>query len=188
MAIDTARLTLRPVTVDDADVLERLDRDPLVMRYVSGGEPTSRHRIEQWTIPRSLAEQRRHGTGMWTVRDRTSDTFLGWVSLRVPRHSQCLELELTYRLARAAWGRGLAAEASAAVIDLGFGRVPADRVFATTLAENVASRRVMEKLGMRLSTMGLTDPVIDSGFTLGILEYELLRSMWSTSRRSAISA
>lgn len=98
-----------------------------------------------------------------------------------------MELELSYRFSRASWGRGLAAEAASALIDHGFDRVPADRVFASTLAENIASRRVMEKIGMRLSAVALTDETILSGFSDGTLEYELLRSTWSGFDRAASS-
>lgn len=64
MIVDTRRLWLRPVLPDDADLLVSLDADPLVMRYVSDGEPTSRAQIVDWTIPRARAEFAAHGTGI----------------------------------------------------------------------------------------------------------------------------
>lgn len=191
--IDTARTRLRPLGRDDVDELIHLDSDPEVMRYVSGGASTSRAVIEEWVLPRAEAERRSHGTGVWAVVDPATAVFLGWVSLRAPRHSNRAELELTYRLRRAVWGRGLATEASRALLAFAFGHLGTQRVFAGTMAVNVGSRRVMEKLGMSLTAIHVSDErfddvdappsvlgfLADGGFEAAEVEYEILASRWS---------
>ncbi|GAC69670.1 GNAT family N-acetyltransferase [Gordonia soli] len=188
MIIETARMWLRPVTVADVEDLVRLDSDPEVMRYVSGGVPTPREVIENWVVPRAEAERRSHSTGMWAAIGGYDRAFLGWLSLRAPRHSRSSELELTYRLHRSAWGRGLATEAASALIATAFQQIRADRVFASTTAANVGSRRVMEKVGMRLSAIHLSDAWVTgdasddwSSRGHGEVEYEVLRTHWETT-------
>lgn len=171
MIVDTPRLWLRPVLPDDADNLVSLDADPLVMRHVSDGAPTPRAQIVDWTIPRARAENAAHGTGIWTLVHKPTGEFAGWVALRRPRHGgRRRELELSYRLPRDFWGAGLATEAARAILAAGFAAQPADRVFAGTTPENVASRRVLEKIGMRRvpSNLGADADV----------EYEMLRHHW----------
>lgn len=184
MIVETARLQLRPVTAGDVDALVELDSDPAVMRYVSGGAATPREVIEDWVLPRALTEFREHRTGMWAALDRRTRVFAGWFSLRTPRHSSDSELELSYRLRRNLWGRGLATEAAACLIRMSFEEISADRVFASTLAENLPSRRVMEKVGMRMCAIHLTDDDLGGNHGFGEVEYELLRAHWETATMS----
>lgn len=180
MIVETSRALLRPVGRGDIDDLVQLDSDPLVMRYVSGGKPTSRATIEDWVIPRAQAELAGARGGLWTVTDRRYGEFLGWMSLRGPRHSDGPEMELSYRLRREYWGRGLATEAARAVVTVAFGHLGAQRVFAGTTAANTGSRRVMEKLGMVVSRIHMSD---DDPLGGGEVEYELLRVHWDTRTR-----
>ncbi|MBD0862675.1 GNAT family N-acetyltransferase [Gordonia sp. zg691] len=187
MNIDTARARLRPVSVVDIDELVHLDSDPEVMRYVSGGTATPRAAIEDWMLPRAETERRRHGTGTWVLCDPATSAFLGWISLRTPRHSSRAELELSYRLRRTVWGRGLATEAALALVGFAFDHLRTERVFASTVVSNESSRRVMEKLGMTLAAIHLYDD--DTAQPQELLtedpdrdrcevEYEILRADW----------
>lgn len=178
MFIDTPRLALAPVTDDDLDDLFHLDADRAVMRFVNGGVPTPRRDVADWVIPRAQAEYAAHGTGLWTIRRHAGRAFVGWVSLRTPRHSNQDELELSYRLRTDGWGRGVATEATLALVTMAFADLGTQRVFASTLAANTASRRVMQKLGMRLSAIHISDEQILSGFEREEVEYELMRSQW----------
>lgn len=181
MDLETARLRLRPVTMTDVDALVDLDSDPAVMRFVSGGHATPREVVEDWVLPRAEAERRANRTGMWAAIDRGPAGFLGWFALRCPRHSNRSELELTYRLRRAAWGRGLATEAARALMVMSFDDLAAERVFASTMAANLPSRRVMEKIGMRISAVRMEGAEAHAGARAGEVEYELLRAHWEAT-------
>ncbi|WP_026918001.1 GNAT family N-acetyltransferase [Gordonia shandongensis] len=200
MNIGTRRLRLRPVEQSDAHLLHRLDADPEVMRFVSGGEPTPSATIRDWVIPRSQAQFRSSGTGMWLLFDRREDRFIGWVQLRVPRHSAALELELSYRLHRWSWGRGVATEAASALVAVAFTATDTDRIFAGTHPANRGSQRVMVKLGMRPAASAIP-PVprggarqvdgsrqVDGTDPLDDVEYELMRADWERSRLPARTA
>ncbi|MGV9712024.1 GNAT family N-acetyltransferase [Gordonia sp. NPDC003424] len=181
MILETARLRLRPVTMSDVDALVELDDDPAVMRFVSDGEPTPREVIEDWVLPRAEAERRANRTGMWAAIDRRGDDFLGWFSLRSPRHSTRSELELSYRLRQEAWGRGLATEASRALLAMSFDEIDAERVFASTMVANLPSRRVMEKIGMQICAVRMADGHRAPVPGHGEVEYELLRRQWEAA-------
>lgn len=152
------------------------------MRFVSGGEPTPQSTIVDWVIPRSQAQFRDHDTGLWVAFDRRSDQFAGWVWLRLPRHSALIELELSYRLQRSSWHRGLATEAASALMAFAFTATDTERIFASTHPDNIRSQRVMQKLGMRLATEHLRREQFDDGFTGSEVEYEVLRANWRRNR------
>jgi RimJ/RimL family protein N-acetyltransferase len=91
------------------------------------------------------------------------------------------EQELGYRLARAAWGRGLATEGAAAVVRHGFERVGAAKISARTLAGNFASRRVMQKCGLAFEKAFLyPDDVIPGRpeSERAAVKYSLTRAEW----------
>jgi RimJ/RimL family protein N-acetyltransferase len=163
--LETARLLLRRFTAADVDNLVELDGDPEVMRFLSGGPATPRDVIERDILPRFLRSyEGTAGFGVWAVIEKASGEFVGWLSLRPHEGASLGEVELGYRLRRAAWSRGYATEGSRALIRRGFTELGVRRVVATTYQYNLASRRVMERLGMthvrsyRLTPEELGDP------------------------------
>jgi RimJ/RimL family protein N-acetyltransferase len=151
VSLATARLVLRPFTAADADLLVELDSDPAVMRYLTGGKPTPRTMIAREVLPRFIRSTARgNGFGTWAASAKASGDFVGWFGFQ-PAGGDCPGVaHLGYRLRRAAWGQGLATEGARALIHLGFTALGVERVLATTYQDNLASRRVMEKAGLRL--------------------------------------
>lgn len=153
--LETARLTLRRFTEADADNLVELDSDPAVMRYLTGGAPTPREVIERQILPQFIRSTARHdGFGTWAASEKASGDFVGWFGFQ-PREdgdpeTTPGEAHLGYRLRRVIWGQGLATEGARALIREGFTELGVERVVATTYQDNLASRRVMEKAGLRL--------------------------------------
>jgi RimJ/RimL family protein N-acetyltransferase len=168
--LETERLTLRPISEDDVDTLVALDNDPEVMRYINGGKPTPRSEME--AIVRSRIGQR------WLAFERSTGEFIGWFGLRGANGDH--DRGLGYRLRRASWGQGFATEGSLALIKLAFTRLGAERVRADTMTVNTASRRVMERCGLRyVRTFHLEWPESVEGTELGDVEYELLKADWN---------
>ena len=150
--LETECLVLRRFTEDDADNLYDLDSDPDVMRFLSGGTPTPREVIEADILPLFTSyDERFPGLGFWAAIDRPSGAFLGWFSFRPLDEADPREVQLGFRLRKAAWGQGYATEGARALIRLGFTDLGVERVAATTYEDNLASRRVMEKAGMTLT-------------------------------------
>ncbi|MEV4616358.1 GNAT family N-acetyltransferase [Kitasatospora sp. NPDC049258] len=176
--LTTERLVLRRFTAADADLLVELDSDPEVMRHLSGGRATPREVVERELLPGYLDEYRRHPSfGHWAALDRAGGEFLGWFEFRPHPGGPPGEVELGYRLRRAAWGRGYATEGARALIRRGFAELGVERVFATTMAVNLGSRRVMEKAGLRLVRTFHEDwPEPIEGAEHGDVEYALERA------------
>ena len=148
----TPRLRLRQyVSTDFAHLLE-LYGDPEVMRYVTrvGADIQAE---AQFTAERALHYQQRYDgqLGLFIAELIADSAFVGWFLLR-PDKSDLDDrsvLELGYRLKKAFWRKGYATEVSERLIAKAFGELGAENIFADAMTENAASRRVMEKIGMR---------------------------------------
>ncbi len=185
--LETERLILRRFTDDDVDHLVALDSDPAVMRYISGGPATPREEIARDYIPAYLDYyQRYEGYGYWAAIEQGTGAFLGWFQFRPPAGAPLDQPELGYRLRRSAWGNGYATEGARALIRKGFTELGVQRVVAFTYGEHQASRRVMEKAGLRLvrtfrltpeqlAALGVTDPTLFDGDDV---EYAITKAEW----------
>jgi RimJ/RimL family protein N-acetyltransferase len=183
--LETQRLLLRRFTMADADHLMSLDADPDVMRFVSGGMPTSRDEIENEVLPAFLGYYERYeGYGFWAVIEKTTGEFAGWFHFRPGPAAGPGEVELGYRLRRPAWGRGYATEGSRALIATGFTKFGVRRVTAEAMAVNTASRRVMEKAGLTLvRTFRRPWPDSVKAGQIEAVEYALDKADWQQNRR-----
>jgi RimJ/RimL family protein N-acetyltransferase len=188
--LETRRLTLRRFTADDVDNLVELDSDPQVMRYINGGRPTPRTEVENAVLPRLLGYYERYEAyGAWAAVERATGDFLGWFALHPRDDAPQDDVELGYRLRRSAWRRGLATEGSRALVGKAFTDLGAERVFAETMTVNAASRRVMEKVGLRyVRTFHLEWPEEIEGTAEGDVEYALTRAEWRAAQRGAASS
>jgi RimJ/RimL family protein N-acetyltransferase len=98
------------------------------------------------------------------------------------RHGQ-----LSWHISKPFWGRGYATETAACLVEFGFLALELDRLEATAFADNAASLRVMEKIGLRpLHNYGITNWW--RGLTLGetrpVVSYQATREQWLVSRQS----
>jgi len=178
--LETERLLLRRFTSDDADSLVELDADPAVMRFITGGRATPREEIEKEVLPAFLAYYECDaGYGFWAAIEKSTGRFVGWFHFRPAEDAPAGEVELGYRLRRSAWGKGYATEGSRALIDKGFSELGVERVVASTMVVNLASRRVLEKAGLRFVRI-FHQPWPDriEGEEEGDVEYALHRSEW----------
>ena len=187
--LETERLVLRRFTETDEDNLVDLDSDAEVMRFLNGGTPTPREVIQKDILPRFLRyDERFPGYGFWGAIEKATGEFLGWFSFR-PSDGATDQVQLGFRLRKAAWGKGYATEGSRAMIRKGFTELGVRRVVATTYEDNLASRRVMEKAGMTLvRTFRITPAVLVGMDTYHVnsldpwegedVEYALERADW----------
>ncbi|WP_102127634.1 GNAT family N-acetyltransferase [Deinococcus planocerae] len=187
MVLETERLILRRFTEADENLLWNLDRDPAVMRFLTGGRPTPREVVREEVLPGILAEYGRWETyGRWAAEERATGAFLGWFALR-PVAEQPASVELGYRLKRSAWGRGYGAEGARALVCRAFAQPEVERVVAFTMTVNLASRRVMEKVGLRYVRTFFVDwPEVIEGSEAGDVEYALTRAEWKEGRAGRV--
>jgi RimJ/RimL family protein N-acetyltransferase len=143
--IETARLRLRPLVEDDIPDWARLIyADPEVTRYLPGPDVTPLERTER--LYRYFSDHwPLHGYGVWAVTDRATGNFLGQAGLN--HIADLNETELDYALAKDSWGRGLASEAAGGVVRYAFETAGLTRLIGFVIPENIASRRVLERIG-----------------------------------------
>jgi ribosomal-protein-alanine N-acetyltransferase len=149
--IETARLLLRHFTLDDLDALFRLYSNPEIMRYVGKGAFAT---IEE-TKPRlifMIEHWEKHGFGMWALVHKESGKMIGRCGLQYLDNTP--EVELGYLLDKAFWNMGLATEASLESLKFGFLELGLERIVAIARPENIASQRVMQKVGMKSDKIG----------------------------------
>jgi RimJ/RimL family protein N-acetyltransferase len=200
IVLETERMFLRRFTPDDVDTLFELDSDPEVMRFLTGGRATPREIIEQKILPGFIhSSERMDGFGVWAAIEKASGDFLGWFSFRPPDGAGPEEVSLGYRLRRAAWGQGYATEGARALVRKGFVELGVQRVVATTYQDNLASRRVMEKVGLTLvRTYRLTPADLAATDTFDAasqdlwegddVEYALEKAGWERQEAEAATA
>jgi RimJ/RimL family protein N-acetyltransferase len=145
--LQTDRLCLRHVHILDLDPMYRVFGDPEAMRFGDGVQ--TKEWVQGWL--RTCLEQyyRQWGFGPYAVVERQYRQVIGYCGLFFfPDINGRPEVELGYRLARAAWGNGYATEAAQAVRDYAFGTLGMHRLIAMIDPHNRASIRVAEKIGM----------------------------------------
>jgi len=146
--IETPRLILRNFSVTDLDRIVELTSNPGFMRF-SSGSLFDREQAEAF-LERLVAPVRLGKPSQFAVILRETEKLIGYCGFFLQTFDQVEELEIGYRLDPDYWGRGLATEAARAVRDHAFRNLRAKRVISLILPENVPSRRVALKNGMRL--------------------------------------
>ena len=185
VVLETPRLWLRRFTRADADNLVSLNADPDVMRFITGGVPIGRGEIEEDLLPAFLGYYERFdGYGFWAAVEKRTGEFLGCFYLTPHEGGAPGEAELGFRLRKSAWGRGYATEGSRALIRRAFTEFGLRRVVADTMAENIASRRVLEKAGLRLVRRQPGTDLVDDGES-GDVEYALGKADWERQDQAA---
>lgn len=137
------RLAFRPLGDDDVPDLERHWNDRDVRRHLWDDQPVARAVVAE-VVAASRASFRDAGYGIWALIE--DGVLIGTCGLR-PLGTR--EVEILYSVAPARWRDGIATEAASAVLGYAFATAGLARVFGGADHENPASRRVLEKVGMR---------------------------------------
>ena len=179
--LETSRLRLRPFVDTDADALFALHRDAHVLRYWDSPPWTDPARAKRFLATcRQMADE---GTGARLAMERASDgAFLGWCGLS-RWNPDFRSASLGYVLVEGAWGQGYATEGAGALLQWAFETLDLNRVQAETDTRNLASARVLEKLGFRREGTLREDCVV-KGEVSDSWVFGLLRREW---RSAAVS-
>ena len=145
--ITTDRLVLARWTPAHRDAAAAMNADPHVMRHFAG--PLTRAETDEH-IDRQEAALASRGFCFWAIERKTDGVFLGLCGLKdgAPGTPIEGEVEIGWRFAQHAWGKGYATEAARAALAHGFADPHVVRIAAITTPANRESWRVMERLGM----------------------------------------
>ena len=146
--IRTPRLLLRSWRETDLPAYAALNADAEVRRWFPGTLTRAESDAQAARLQAHIAA---HGFGLWAVEVPGVQPFVGFVGLQHIRFAAPFTpaVEAGWRLARKHWGRGYATEAARAALAHGFGPLALPEVVAFAVPGNLASRRVMERIGMR---------------------------------------
>lgn len=157
----TERLTLRSFEADDVSALAEVmfDKEAMSDLYAMTGAPGEPVGFAAWLINDAISSWDRSGFGNWAVCTNSSDLapdqrvigFAGFLPEALSLESPEAALEVGWCIHPGFGGRGLATEASVAVLEYGFDVIEAGRILAITSEENAPSRRLMQRLGMKQS-------------------------------------
>lgn len=130
---------------DDREPFAALNADPVVMEHFPA--PLSRRESDA-VVDRIEAAFEERGWGLWALE--APEGFIGFTGLSVPRFEVDFlpAVEVGWRLARSAWGKGYASEAASASLRYGFEEMGLEEVISFTARTNLPSERVMQRIGM----------------------------------------
>ena len=149
MQILTERLLLREYAETDWPAVLEYQRDPRYLRFYSWNDPTAdqvQAFVQAFVDAQREQPRKRYA---FAVTLKSNGQLIGNCNIRKNRPEDRVA-EMGYEIAPLHWGNGYATEAARAVVGLGFGQLELHRIAAWCIAENTASSRVLEKLGMRL--------------------------------------
>ncbi|MBE9215826.1 GNAT family N-acetyltransferase [Plectonema cf. radiosum LEGE 06105] len=169
--IETARLRLRPYTLDDLDRLTVILSNPEVMKYSPRG-PIPKGKEKQVTrdvLEYFIKHWDKYGFGVWAAIEKASGKLIGHCGLNCLPNSP--EIELIYRLDQYYWNQGIATEATKASLQYAFESLKLYKIIAIASPNHIASRRVMEKAGFKYEK--------DAHFyKLDVVYYSITKYQW----------
>jgi len=145
--LETKRLVLRRQVLQDLDALWGLYCDPEITRYIPDA-PRSREEAKEELEWHMNGHPRFPELGLWATIHKEMGKFIGRCGLLPWTIDERQEVEVAYTIARDYWGQGLATEAAQAILNYGFEHLILSRLVSLIDAENIASQKVAEKIGM----------------------------------------
>lgn len=170
--LETERLLLRKITLQDAEDMYEYTSNPTVSQYVSW-EPHRSLTDTRGYIHFGLQQYTLHRLAPWGIELKENNKLIGTINFVAwqPRHQTA---EIGYALSELYWNKGFITEAAKSVLSFGFNEMNTIRIEARCLVENIGSQRVMEKSGMTLEGV-IRKGLFIKGKHRDIMLYSILR-------------
>lgn len=152
--LQTPRLYLRQLTIADAPLIYQLNSQPVVLKYLHE-RPLKDETDAAEIIRRIILPQYENKLGRWGMFIKENQEFIGWCGLKY--RPELNETDLGFRLMPAAWGKGYATEAARHCLQYGFEKIQLAEITGRAHIENLASQKVLEKIGMQF----LKEEIVD---------------------------
>ena len=146
--IETDRLLLREFILDDAEKFYQLNLNPNVIKYT--GNTAFKSIEEAKSFLEKYNDYKANGYGRWAVINKNDNEFLGWCGLKYGELEN--ETDIGFRFFEEDWNKGYATESAAACLKYGFDVLKLNRIIGRAMKENVASIKVLEKIGLVYET------------------------------------
>ena len=163
IVFETPRLILRRFAEKDFGLIRSLNSDPKVVKYLHEAVLKTDEQAKN-ILTNIILPQYKNNLGRWAMYTRAGNEFIGWCGLKsIPERD---EIDLGYRLKRSSWGKGFATEAARKTLDYGLKHLKISLITGRAHIENIASIRVLEKIGMKFSREEIVDDVQVRTYTI----------------------
>ena len=143
--LETNRLILREMNLDDAKSCYELNLNPNVIRYT--GDSAFKNVEEAREFLKNYQDYKLNGFGRWAVIEKTEARFIGWCGLKFDEVKN--ETDIGFRLFEEEWNKGYATESASACLQYGFKNLNLKRIVGRAMKENIGSIKVLEKIGLK---------------------------------------
>lgn len=144
LCLETERTLMRNLKIDDAEDFYALNLDQEVIKF------TGDHPFENLQAAKDFLTNydryEKYGLGRLAVIDKTTSRFIGWCGLKYSPDKD--EYDIGFRFFRQYWNKGFATESARKCLDFGFLDLRLGRIVGRAMKENIASIKVLEKIGM----------------------------------------
>jgi len=142
--LETNRLYLRRMTIEDAENIYLLNLDKEVIQYTGDDAFDSVASAQHFVT--HYDHYNKYDFGRWAVIGKNNHTFLGWCGLKYTPETD--EYDIGFRFHKKYWNQGYATEAALACIALGFEKYKMPRIIGRARKDNASSIKVLEKIGL----------------------------------------
>jgi ribosomal-protein-alanine N-acetyltransferase len=142
--LETTRLYLREITIDDAENIYLLNLDPDVIKYT--GDKSFASANDAKVFLQNYDHYKKYNFGRWAVINKADGDFLGWCGLKYTQELD--EYDIGFRFYKKHWNKGYATESAQACINLGFNKYKMNKIVGRAMKENMGSLKVLEKIGL----------------------------------------
>jgi len=174
--IETERLILRELRDSDLEGMFALDSNPEVHKYL-GNKPITNKEQAQANIDNIKSQYIERGIGRFAVIEKSSGAFIGWSGLKFntgekERFGEKQDFyDVGYRLIESFWGKGYALESAIASLDFGFNELKLKTIVGTAETENIASNKILEKIGLQYEETFPYEDIMLHWYTLKNKDY-----------------
>jgi len=142
--LETERLYLRRMTIEDAENIYLLNLDRDVVKYTGDQAFESIETAKMFLA--NYNHYKKYDFGRWAVINKTNNNFLGWCGLKYTQDLD--EFDIGFRFFKKEWNKGYATESAKACLKLGFDKYKMNEIIGRAMNENISSIKVLEKIGL----------------------------------------
>lgn len=176
--LETKNLIIRELRLEDTDGMFALDSDPDVHQYL-GNKPIHTKQESIDVIHYIRQQYKDNGIGRWAIMDKQTNEFVGWTGLKLITteiNGLTNYYDLGYRLLKKYWGKGIATEAAVATLRYAFENLNLLEVYAMVDSQNIASNKVLKKVGFRYIKMFIIERQEHNWYTIRKNDFENRKS------------
>jgi RimJ/RimL family protein N-acetyltransferase len=149
--LETDRLMLRKLSVEDAPFILKLVNEPSFLRFIGDKGVRTLDEARDYILEGPVDSYDRLGFGLYMVESKENGTAIGMCGLI--KRETLEDVDIGYAFLPEFWGKGYAFEAAAAVMEFGKSAFGLERIVAVVSTENYSSIKVLEKIGLRFERM-----------------------------------